>query len=479
MDKKFKSDFLKGSAAASIGTIVSMSFHFVSFMILTRILPKEELGIFVLILALIQLFSLLSGLGLEITVVKFISGEDKQKKEVLLPVIVLKTLLLIIFALAFYIGGSFTINLFGQEIADYFILIPFIFIAAGLRDLFYNVLQGLNYFKKYAISQSATAAIRLLLIGLFIYLDELTIANLIYIELYTTVGAVLLQLFLIPFKNLITFPGIEVYIRLLKFSIPLYMNNVLTFVYDRVNIFIIGAYLNTASIALYDVASRIPEALKRIYQSFIVVYFPNLSKLFAKDNKEGAVQLINKSLLFSSFALTMITLISFFFAEEIVTLIFSETYRESGFAFALLVVNFYMRALSNLLGYSLVSAGFSSVPVKVNILSSIISVAGSILLIPVVGYIGAVYSLLLMNAVSLYLFSYHLHKRDIAHSKESAKSFVILAGVLGIYFLIQSDDLLIKLLLTAIFLFFHWLWFTDVKDWIRFLTKYLKINSLY
>jgi O-antigen/teichoic acid export membrane protein len=448
-------------------------------MILTRTLEKHDLGIYVLILALIQLISLLSGLGLEISVVKFIAGNESARKDVLLPVCLMKSILLIAASGLFYAGGKITLDIFGQEIADYFLIIPVVFIAAGIRDLFYNILQGLNYFRKYAFAQILGAALRVGLILLVIIKNDLTLSNLIYIELITTAGAAFFQAFLIPFKKFLHFPGWDTYRMLLKFSFPLYMNNVLTFVYDRVNIFIIGAFLNTASIALYDVAGRIPDAFKKIYQSFIVVYYPNIAKLFSQDKKNDALRLMNKSLSFSSVILAFITLFSFFFGKEIITLLFSDTYKESAFAFSVLMLNFYIRALSNLLGYTLVSAGYSSVPVKVNIVSSIISVGGSIILIPLIGFTGAVYSLLAMNISSLLLFNYHLSKRDMKpNSFEYYKPaiFIIALGLLS--FLMQVEELPLKILFLILYLIAGWIWLNGVKEIFKFFTGKIKLKSL-
>lgn len=52
MDKSFKRDFIKGSAAASMGTVVAMVFQFLSIVIITRYVTKEEFGIYVLIIVI-------------------------------------------------------------------------------------------------------------------------------------------------------------------------------------------------------------------------------------------------------------------------------------------------------------------------------------------------------------------------------------------------------------------------------------------
>ena len=76
MDRSFKRDFIKGSAATSIGTIVAMAFQFLSIVIITRYVTKEEFGIYVLIIVISTFLDAVSGLALEQSLVKFISSAD-------------------------------------------------------------------------------------------------------------------------------------------------------------------------------------------------------------------------------------------------------------------------------------------------------------------------------------------------------------------------------------------------------------------
>jgi len=80
MDQLFKRNFLKGSTAATIGTVSTMVFHFGSLMLLTRYLSKDEFGIYALILVIVYLFSIIGGFGLEYTLVKFISTDKEESR---------------------------------------------------------------------------------------------------------------------------------------------------------------------------------------------------------------------------------------------------------------------------------------------------------------------------------------------------------------------------------------------------------------
>ena len=88
MDKQFKKNILKGSAATSIGTISGIVFQFLTIMILTRFVSKDELGLYLLVMVIVNMFNLLGGLGVRITMVKFIASANiKERQDVLLPVL--------------------------------------------------------------------------------------------------------------------------------------------------------------------------------------------------------------------------------------------------------------------------------------------------------------------------------------------------------------------------------------------------------
>jgi len=345
MDKQFKKNILKSSVSTSVGTISSMVFQFFSVMILTRYVSKEEFGIYVLIIVAINFFNLLGGLGLELTMVKSIASEDSdERKYILYPVLFLRTISLVILAAILLLTGNLFLGYFDERLIEFIPFIALLLILANFRDLFYSLLQGLNRFFNYATINITSALLRLILVLSAALWYKLDITILIYIELIIIGTTVLLQMLSIPFKELLNKPpNNEYYKKILTFSFPLYMNNMITFFNGKINIFIIGIYLNSASIALFNVAGRIPVALKRLLKSFILVYFPNLSTLFSKNDRKNAVELINKSLGIYSVILMFLVLFSFLFKEEIITLVFSAKYAESSMTFAFLIFNIYLR----------------------------------------------------------------------------------------------------------------------------------------
>jgi len=223
--------------------------------------------------------------------------------------------------------------------------------------------------------------------------------------------------------------------------------------------------MNPVSVAYYDVGAKVSEALKKMFNSFILVFFPNLSNLFSKGDKASAGILINKSLSAVSLVLASATLLAFLFRDEIMILLFSEKYVESSFVFSLLMLNLIFRSLANILGYSNLSAGHPKVPMKVNIVCSAVSVAGSFLLIPQFGYVGAAYSLIIMNTLAQGLYILYLKnmKLNIEILKYS-KSVLLLFLTVIVYMLLNIDSISVRIIFIIIFLVLNWFIVPEFKS---------------
>ena len=334
----------------------------------------------------------------------------------------------------------------------------------------------MQYFRKYAVVQTASAVFKFILVLLFANFSELNLANLIYIELMMLLGSFLHQLLVIPLRAHIDFRfDRSAFNNIIRFSLPLYANNILTFVYGRINIFLIGIFLNPVSIALYDIAAKIPEGVDRMFKSFIVVYFPNFSKLLAEGNQREAQRMMNQSLILFSVIIVFGVLASFLFREEIFRLIFSDQYLDASFAFSLMMLNFYIQAIYNIMGYSLVSAGHPAVPAKINLVSSTVNITGALLMIPAFGFLGAVYAHLAMDIVSQILHFQYLKKAGIqADYRRYLQPVMILAVLVALYMLIGIETYFMRSIFLAGYVALSWLLMKEFRNLIHFSIKLLR-----
>ena len=145
--------------------------------------------------------------------------------------------------------------------------------------------------------------------------------------------------------------------EILKFGFPLYLNEILTFGYRRADSLIIGGLLGPVSIAYYEVARRIPDSIATFYATFKSVFFPFMTNLFARGEKDKAEIIINNSVRWISLVIGFGALISLLFGEEIIVLIFSDRYLPSVPIFVLLMVGLIFTFIHYTFGYSLVALG--------------------------------------------------------------------------------------------------------------------------
>jgi len=203
MDKNFKKKFLKGSAATSVGQASSMVFHFVSIMLLTRVIPKADFGIYALLLVIMHQFISFCGFGLETTLVKFISSDSKEENNnIFFNILKLRIFTTLFFVAVFYFTNQLFIPYFDVRIISYANYIIVLFFFGSFTDLMYRVFQGLNLFWKFAFTQISSAIIRVLFIVFYYFRGSLDLTNLIFIEMYTVMITLAVQLVLTPWKTL-------------------------------------------------------------------------------------------------------------------------------------------------------------------------------------------------------------------------------------------------------------------------------------
>ena len=427
----------------------------------------EAFGIYSLIVIVSHGFQILGGLGLNLGLVRNLSGEDeKEKKEVVSTVFLARfgqLVLLSVIVLA--TGHLFLPAIFDESITQYIPYVPLIFFLASFRELLFYLLQGVQLFNRYAIINILSAGIRLASIVLFSIYSELTIEVMVLVEIITYGISVIMLVIYSPFRSFLTLKiSRKTVKKLFNFCSPLYANDILTYIYNRVSVLLIASLLTPVSVAKYEMASKIPEGFGRLFSSLIAVYFPNISELLLAGKHEEAGRFMNQGLIITSAGLSVVTLISFLFRNEIILIVASDQYLDAAFALSLLTLNFSINAIARVMGYTVVAAGHSSVPVRINLVGSVLNVIGCLILIPRFGFVGAIYSLIGMSTIAQLLNFYYLKRASITPDLWGfSKSLLLLIAVAGAYYLIGNDSFLFRGFAIVIMISLLWLLIPEVK----------------
>ncbi|MBX2818366.1 MAG: oligosaccharide flippase family protein [Rhodothermaceae bacterium] len=477
-DKSFISKFLRGSAFTTLGTVVSIVFHFISIKVLAEYMPVEAFGVYSLVVIVSHGFQILGGLGLNLGLVRNLSGEnEKEKKEVVSTVFIARFFQLVMLSVVVLATGHlFLPKLFDESITQYIHYVPIIFFLASFRELLFYLLQGVQLFNRYALINILSAGIRLGSIILFTVFSELTIEVMVFVEIITYGLSVIMLVIYSPFISFLTLNVSRITVKkLFSFCTPLYANDILTYIYNKVSVLLIASLLTPVSVAKYEMANKIPEGFGRLFSSLIAVYFPNISELLLAGKHEQASKFMNQGLIIASAGLALVTLVTFLFRNEIVLLVASEQYLDASLALALLTLNFSINAIARVMGYTVVAAGHSSVPVRINLIGSIVNIIGCSLLIPRFGFEGAIYSLVGMSTISQLLNFYYLKRASISPDLWGfSKSLILLVVVAVSYSLIGIDTVLFRGVCVIVLISLLWIAVPEVRKAVIFAVTVLK-----
>jgi O-antigen/teichoic acid export membrane protein len=482
MDEKFVRKFLKGSFATALGTMSTIAFHFLSIAVMSRYVDKTLLGLYFLIIAIATAGKILAGLGLDLTLVQLLASEEEDaQKEAFAAVIWTRIFTMIILGLLVFFGGTFLLSLFDAQLAAYQWHLLILFGLMSFRELFFYIFQGLHQFRNYAFVQTASAILKFVLV--LIFRDSLDLTTLLYIEFAMLASSLILQLFLLPLKRLSPARFLfsrAVLPKLFHYALPLYSNSLLTYVSDYGAIFIVGFFLSPASIAAYEIAKKIPDGFSRLFTAFHVVYFPNLSALFAARELKNAEKLLNKCLTILSIGSFALVLVALLFRYELVLLVFSERYLEVQWAFVLIMLAVCLHLFANTMGYSLVSAGLPSDSTRVNMVAMGLEFLLSLLFVPFLGYIGVAVSYLIMTIVSQIICYFYLRHHGGIHINLNSflKPAAYFLGLSGIYWFVGSESWLWRAALLLVYAGLCFAFIPDARQAVPYLWKFFQDTTL-
>lgn len=453
-EKSTLSGVLDGFLSTGFGSLLMTILGLVGFIFTSRWLAKDELGAFVILQLVTNFLVGLSGFGLELSITKYLAEtkDAQHQQEIIGNVVAFRLFTILLFSGGALILRNSLFGLFGETAyTQILIYLPFMLLLESLYRLIDSVFGGVFEFRWIGISSSILSVTNFLMIIVFIGWQDYGLEGRIWARMIALGFAILIA---------VLFTDMDVKLRLnfkllkemLTFSIPLYINFILTFFFQRADTFIIGGFIGPAEIAIYEIARKIPESIEALYEAFRKVYFPYISDLFSQQKNKEASSMLNHSLRLISVAGVFGVMVAFFFGKEIIFLLFSESYEESVFLFGLLMVVLLMNVIEYTLGYSLVAIGESGRPAMINVLHTAFNFVGYYLLIPLSGIFGVALANLggvtLVNPVNVFF----LRRKQV---QVQMKNYLvpILIGIVLVdgYYVFQLNDWYLRVLLILLY----------------------------
>jgi O-antigen/teichoic acid export membrane protein len=376
---------VKGTALVFSGIIVSLGLWFVCRVIIVRYTTMDELGLYSMGIAVASLVSIVASLGLQEGSTRYISiylgegrGEDASK--------VSRTSMRI--GLVSGLATSLLILAFAGIMAERVFYKPDLestFMALALYPLFFTAstisigaVRGYGDIKPrvYFINFGQPAVFLLLVMVIvatkapfisIMYSYTLAIALCTLATLYyawRTCGLAPVSLR----------PGGHAR-EIMAFSLPLLGVAVMTMVFNWTDTLMIGRYMDTASVGIYNVSASLARLLGFTVGAFSFVFVPIASELYAKGQMkelQRTYQVLTKWVFAFTFPLFFVL---FFFPEMSITFLFEQRYVLSAGPLKILGIGFLSYVFVGASSVILMAMGLSKQLVWISLAGTSINIA--------------------------------------------------------------------------------------------------------
>jgi len=384
--KKFRG-LVAGSKYIFLMNLTDKLFSFVIMLLLARSFPPEVYGQIVTLFALSMVFAAVFDLGLPIFIQREIAESKEKASAVFSRVFTLGSMML----LFYYTANLIAFKVLYPDISlSLFTVISVMIYVSFLVNLVNKSLSGLNEFRNqfiafilprvliavffiggiYYYSLSAPALLSTMLAGLFI--------NLVFALAYLYRKKVTISFSYISLNSLF---------RIIGISIPLGLAVIFNFLYDKLDLLLISKIMDYDSAAYYSIAYGLFKSASITFSFLLVSGFTKVAEL--KRDPEPIRQFFREHAQVISVICIVCTFVLYFFAESIISLLYSGKFSQSAFVLQILSAALLAMGLNNLTGVILNGMGYFKVVMYITLYALIMNLALNILFIPIYGVTAA------------------------------------------------------------------------------------------
>lgn len=177
--------------------------------------------------------------------------------------------------------------------------------------------------------------------------------------------------------------------KLFHFGKYIVATNGLSILFQRIDLLIIGATMNPASVAIYNAGSRIGAYLDLPLNSLSQALFPNIASACRSDNKDTLPKVYEQSVgILLAITLPPAVLL-FFIAKPVLLLLAGPTYTDASVVLQLFAISSLIKPWGRVFGMTLDASGMPGKNSMILLLSACLNLSLNLLLIPFFGYTGA------------------------------------------------------------------------------------------
>ena len=389
VDKLVNTGFLHIFGSCFLNKIIA----FLSTFILIKILSKTQYGVYSYAQNIINIFMIVSGLGIVSGLLQIFcenGNDDKKinqymKKGATFGIIVNLILALIIFIYSFFTNNSF------DGLKDLLRWMMFIPLCDLCFELILSYYRGRSENKKYSYITSINSVLILVLslIGAFLY-DAI---GLVIARIISSIITIIISfiVFKFPINEIMksTVESLHEWRMVLRLSFISMLNNSASVIMQNIDGLLLGFLLtNSNVVASYKVATYIPTGLAFLPQMLVIYIYPFFAS--HRNDKKWLLEKYKKIVFIFALINLLITLTVILLSKSLVPLVFGEKYSDAVVPLNILMITYFFNAtFRNLSGNLLASQRKVKANLLFGIIGIIVNVFADIVLIPSMGANGA------------------------------------------------------------------------------------------
>jgi O-antigen/teichoic acid export membrane protein len=395
---------IRGSGLLLAGRFISLSFNFLTQVLIVRHLSQSDYGAWAYCLSLIALFQSFSTFGLKRAVTRFIPiYHEEADYGKLFGILALVSITIVITGFLFIGTVHWAPGIIEQLIKDntdvlkilliLIFLVPVEAIDSTLNSIFASFYKTRAiFFRGYILAPLLKISV---VFGLI--LSEGSVFFLAYG--YLIVGIIVVVIYFPMLIRMLKKEGVSQHFSLsdmnipakevFSFALPLLTSDLVIVALHSTDTLMLGYFHSTEEVALYQVILPLAHVNTIVMASFGTLYTPTAARLFARRDFTG----ISKNywqtatwLAVLSFPLFALTFVS---AKPLTELLYGERYADSWVYLQIMAGAYYFHVLLGFNGLTLKVLGKVKYVVIINLLAVMINVILNIILIPRYGALGA------------------------------------------------------------------------------------------
>ncbi|HFU75371.1 MAG TPA: flippase [Arcobacter sp.] len=408
-------ELLKGSSLAFIFRIIGIGIGYIFTLLIARWYGADTLGLFIISLTLLNIFTTISIFGFDTALVKYIAKYNSKNQNSLINEVYQKALIItiilssLISLFIFYNANYISSNIFNNnkllefiEIISFAIL-PFTYLFVNLA-----LLRGLKKITLYAffknIAITIVSIILLILLHFFI-IDNNTIV--IYSQFLAIVVSMIMSFYYV-FRTInisFIFHKILTYKKILKVSFPMLLTSSMILVMNWSDILMLGMLKNETDVGIYSIAVKIATLITVPLMAVNVIIAPKFSEFYANNNLEGLNNTFRKATKLILLTTLPIIFPLVIFSENLLEL-YGEEFTMGLVALWILIFGQFVNAVSGPVGIILNMTNYHKLNLYINLISIFLNLILNYFLILEYGIYGAAIatsiSMVFQNLTKLY-----------------------------------------------------------------------------